>query len=1227
MFSTAREVLARESETHEREDEPLSSRRPSARDAASNAERFASTSRASCAPNDSIVIDDDDARTGVDADGETLAARAKRVRIERAERKRAEALAKPKQASLVTMFSNAARGANAAGRTGSGALSRDVIQRILTYVPVSSYGDARLVCAAWRDAIDDDAFMPFVKMNRALALSADAKATRDAEAAVNDLTERKPGHVGLGPLVRYIAIHRPFKSRLTVDALCRFVEEDEYLTSSNPGPIPPAVPELTELPERYDFANDWRFWLDAETRTSRSFLGTVGDICATIREIGKFEMVQAEVRGVVVTSGWAVLALTVAHVAENEFVASRILRAARHALRADLDSDFAEEDLTEFIHLLVAYLRSSHSSLGATRLDDNIEYELLRMKARVVAANDYADLHDERDWSGRMPGSSGMPGELKASTRLTHEQEAIVSTSLKPPQWMVVHAFAGSGKTTTLVEYAKRYPMKRFLYLAFNKAITEEAKSRFPPNTDAKTFHGLAYGLATWYKQGGKKLNFGDKLRSADVARALGKSVHDRCVGRGLVTLNNYLISADDDIGAQHVPSDSMNSREEILQVARTLWSKMKQRDNNDIPLTHAGYMKLYQLQRPRLDIDMSRSKNKTGYDVILLDEAQDVSPVMFDIVRRQEFCAKIIVGDANQQIYNFTGAMNVMNTIDTFVPSHLVTHRCLVRSFRFGMEIATVANAILNVKRERSLVIGARPTSLDDKCVFLTSGIATRSMDRDVDGAPPALPIVWIGKGDVTHPFEREKITVLVRSNASLVCALFYILSAKENWPDFARSYEYARRLKIHVIGGVEALKLNQVLDFVRLIEGDDLESIQDKYIRGFVKHGAGNAPINVDAGSRPDNAMARIIDIATNQDDFETLQRIAVAQQYRSRLFTLVERLKMADVGSNDQVADFIITTAHKSKGLEFDNVMLWDDFEDIESVSTNNFIRGPRTYVKTESNEFFGGFRQVEISVDEINLTYVAVTRAKKRVFLSKQIAPLLMHCRANSRARDPGLIARGPRELEYYWFPSKRTAVEDDRGLAPFVLRYVDLSSGERPNRLSWNPVLDHHSVSDDGLVGIHRGDNCSICCDELTASSAFVFTPRGVSGSGLVCVADRGVEARNTNGRDVGITERHTPDAFHNAMRDIGHVRLDIDFAKDGRFADASAPAIYVLENPAYTFRVRTCRNCFYAGDVKFTRTQRGPFTVSLARQHPLTETLAFERALSSKPREATSRVH
>lgn len=58
--------------------------------------------------------------------------------------------------------------------------------------------------------------------------------------------------------------------------------------------------------------------------------------------------------------------------------------------------------------------------------------------------------------------------------------------------------------------------------------------------------------------------------------------------------------------------------------------------------MTHAGYLKLFQLSRPCL----SRT-----YDVIMLDEAQDSNPCIASIVLRETACARILVGDSHQVI------------------------------------------------------------------------------------------------------------------------------------------------------------------------------------------------------------------------------------------------------------------------------------------------------------------------------------------------------------------------------------------------------------------------------------------------------------------------------------------------------------------------------------------------------------------------------------------------
>ena len=76
--------------------------------------------------------------------------------------------------------------------------------------------------------------------------------------------------------------------------------------------------------------------------------------------------------------------------------------------------------------------------------------------------------------------------------------------------------------------------------------------------------------------------------------------------------------------------------------------------------MTHDGYLKLWQLSVPNL-------VREYGVDCILLDEGQDLSGAMLDVFLHQQ-CARIIVGDPHQQIYQFRGAINAMDSVN---PTH----------------------------------------------------------------------------------------------------------------------------------------------------------------------------------------------------------------------------------------------------------------------------------------------------------------------------------------------------------------------------------------------------------------------------------------------------------------------------------------------------------------------------------------------------------------------------
>ena len=114
---------------------------------------------------------------------------------------------------------------------------------------------------------------------------------------------------------------------------------------------------------------------------------------------------------------------------------------------------------------------------------------------------------------------------------------------------MKIIAFAGTGKTSTLVEYTKRRPKLRFLYVAFNKSVQIEASAKFPKNVQCRTAHSLA-----WSNFGRK---YSDKLVN-DIKAFMVKDalnlVNYEDAKNVISTLYNYLISADIDIFKVHIP-------------------------------------------------------------------------------------------------------------------------------------------------------------------------------------------------------------------------------------------------------------------------------------------------------------------------------------------------------------------------------------------------------------------------------------------------------------------------------------------------------------------------------------------------------------------------------------------------------------------------------------------------------------------------------------------------
>lgn len=494
----------------------------------------------------------------------------------------------------------------------------------------------------------------------------------------------------------------------------------------------------------------------------------------------------------------------------------------------------------------------------------------------------------------------------------TAEQTAAVEAIADNHQLKII-AGAGCSKTTTLSMVAAATKCKS-LYLAFNKAMVEEAKNKFPTWVTVKTTHGLAYsvfGLPLAHKlkrpQGryvnvcGTGSEISRHFRIGPMHLDSGKSITAGGMGVAVKeTVNRFEYSADAEISSKHVSfapvgaliHDTSFSRQEyeaiVVGYARLLW-KLRIDKTSPVLAMHDTYLKLFQLSKPKLDM----------YEVLYLDESQDTNDCVIDIVRNQT-CKLVLVGDPRQQIYSWRGSVDAMQKFEC-------AKSTLSMSFRFGQPVADIANAILN---------SSKPSELQLRGWEQVDSQILRYLEDD------------------SKPYCQ-----LYRTNAALIAdGVDMVMKGKRvameiDVRDFVKVLESAVSLWRGEVGQV---KHENILPFPTW---DDL-LVEAKLIGG---------------------ELARIAMIV-GQGGAEQVLRV------------LGDYTKPTN-------PDITLTTAHKSKGREFDIVVLADDFP---SCYNNN-------------GEWIG------LNEMEENLLYVAATRARKVLVVNSTVVEIL----ERKKAREGGL----------------------------------------------------------------------------------------------------------------------------------------------------------------------------------------------------------------------------
>ena len=98
------------------------------------------------------------------------------------------------------------------------------------------------------------------------------------------------------------------------------------------------------------------------------------------------------------------------------------------------------------------------------------------------------------------------------TVQATPEQTDIIE-AVRSRENLLISALAGTGKTTTLSLIARAYPERKALYLAYNKNMQLDAERLFPRHVTCKTIHALAYQAIGHQYKG--KLNA--KLQASEV--------------------------------------------------------------------------------------------------------------------------------------------------------------------------------------------------------------------------------------------------------------------------------------------------------------------------------------------------------------------------------------------------------------------------------------------------------------------------------------------------------------------------------------------------------------------------------------------------------------------------------------------------------------------------------------------------------------------------------------
>lgn len=670
--------------------------------------------------------------------------------------------------------------------------------------------------------------------------------------------------------------------------------------------------------------------------------------------------------------------------------------------------------------VIQTYIKSIKDKFGKSITSKNPE-ELFRIYREINNQNTKEE-PKENGIKGRIPEDKISPYQKQIETSFTDTQKNIM-----------INALAGTGKTTVLKHIASfMKPGEQWLYIVFNKKNQLESQGKFPSGVTVMTSHGF---LGQVLKDNGEsyqtlpntKYIFQDKIEGVSPNAKKIDLILDDVMSEGAATNipQNLRYSASFIVKnivslckAYSVNPFSNDKENKVLEIIRNYGINTKIVDQDkqgkgwggeEIALTDYT-AELIDASLKVLDFSIPGRCNKPNlnyvrdfddtlwfaainpniiwpkYDVVLADEVQDFNECQSIMLRKlSETGARVVaVGDPNQSIYRFRGSDSksfekVSESIQAS-PNGGLVHE-LPTNYRSGKKIIEFVRNSTHVK---NLQAGL---NFDGE---VTQGVekeeAINSIIKEVKTTGKlSMPTAIIGR--TNSPLAKSAIE-LMKSNVD------FIIIGKD----------FSKDLTDFVYKTTKKSKRNKFdSNYLSNINIQNLLKVMENFTSEYERVNANIPSKAVDIKEQKEmlDLMQEVVMFLANSgyQNKKRNRRVNNAQDFIDYLkdkFSGIDEENSDPMEGKDPLSFVTLTSAHKSKGLEFDRVFI---------LEPNLF---PHPKAKSE-----------EDLAQEQNAKYVAFTRAMKQLHV---LAPSSKNIKKEKQASKKGWYKKSqvltPQQIQQY-----------------------------------------------------------------------------------------------------------------------------------------------------------------------------------------------------------------